>query len=327
MKQASLPRFGYVAIIGPANAGKSTLLNNLVEDKVSIVSSKPHTTRQKILGIKTISSAKAKGVDCLHGQIAFVDTPGFAHTIKRGSLKEVLTRSLKDAVREGDVTVLVLDSSRIDDDNSLKLALGESEKFIKNTPHVVVLNKIDLKPRAQALTAIQIVEKYFRKADSEKIPEIIPVSAVKKLNIDRLLEVILKLLPEGEIVFPVDKTTDQTDKFFISELIREKVFVKMREEIPYSTAVMVEKIKHTKGLMTVNASIIVEKEGQKGIIIGKGGQALKAIGTEIRLELEEIYATKVNLQLSVKVEKNWGETEKGIRKVIGEIGELNVKES
>ena len=322
MSEVNASRFGYVVIIGPANAGKSTLLNNLVEDKISIVSNKPHTTRQKILGIKTI----AQGGNHLHGQIAFLDTPGFAHTIKRGSLKEVLIQSLKNAVREGDITVLVLDSSKIDDDNSLKLALGENEKFIKNAPHIVVLNKIDLKPREKVLPVIQIVEKYFKDAgcDKEKMPEIIPVSAAKKLNIDRLVEVILNLLPEGEMIFPADKRTDQTDQFFISELIREKVFMKMREEIPYSTAVVVERIKQTKKLMTVNAVVFVEKEGQKGIIIGKGGQALKSVGMEVRLELEEIYGIKVNLQLDVKVEKNWSETEKGVRKVIGE---LNVKES
>lgn len=308
--------FGYAAIIGPANAGKSTLLNSLVEDKVSIVSNKPHTTRQKILGIKTILAGNVK--DGRQGQIVFVDTPGFAHVIKRGSLKEVLNRSLKDALKESDITILVLDSSKICDESSLIFALGESEKFIKNVPNIVVLNKIDLKPQAQALAAIQIVQGYFKRTGGRRIPEIIPVSAVKKLNLDRLLEVILSLLPEGEIVFPSDKTTDQTDKFFISELIREKVFVKTREEIPYSTAVVVERIKHTKGLMTVDASIIVEKEGQKGIIIGRGGQALKTIGTEARLELEEIYGTKVNLQLAVKVEKGWSETEKGVRKVMGE---------
>jgi GTP-binding protein Era len=212
--------------------------------------------------------------------------------------------------------MLVLDSSKIRDNRSLEIILGESKKFVLNPPDIVILNKIDLKPHNEILPIIQLVSQFFEKIDNKKIPEIIPLSGLKKRNIKHLLEVIFKNLPEGEIVFDSESTTDQTDEFFISELVREKVFQKMREEIPYSVAVRVDKITQTKKLLTVLAEIIVERAGQKKIIIGSAGQSLKAIGTEARLELEQIYGMQVNLQLTVKVEVDWSATEKGIKKVL-----------
>ncbi|MDR2338093.1 MAG: GTPase Era [Deltaproteobacteria bacterium] len=301
-----LKKFGSVALIGPANAGKSTLLNAILGDKVSIVTDKPHTTRKQILGIKTTEQ----------GQIVFVDTPGFTHAIKRGKLKDVLSQSLKNSMRACELVTLVLDSSKIKDSHSLEIILGASKKFVLNVPKLVLLNKIDLKPHHEVLPIIQIVSKFFETINQEQPPEIIPISGLKKRNLQHLLEVIFEHLPQGEMVFDAQTLTDQTDEFFIAELVREKVFKKMREEIPYSVAVRVDKIIQTKKLLTTFVEIIVEREGQKRIIIGNAGQNLKAIGTEARLELEQIYGIQVNLQLMVKVEADWSVTEKGIKKVL-----------
>ncbi len=307
-------RCGNVAIIGPANAGKSTLLNATLDDKVSIVSNKPHTTRNAILGVKTLySDDLARGrkvaVHELLGQIVFLDTPGFVHKIKRGRLKNLLGQALKNSMRDSDLTMLVLDVSQIRDKRSFEIIFGESRKFVLSVPDIIVLNKIDLKPQLEVLPTIKLVEAFFKQIDKTKIPEIVPISGLKKRNIKTLLEVIYEKLPEGELQFPEEETTNQTDDFFISELIREKVFIKMREEIPYSVTVHVEKIERKRALMTIFATIIVERDGQKGIIIGAGGQTLKEIGTLVRIELEESYGTKINLQLSVKVDKKWVEKE------------------
>ena len=279
-------RSGYVALIGRPNAGKSTLLNFLVGEKIAAVSNKPQTTRHKIQGIVTSED----------GQIVFIDTPG-VH--KPGYLlNRRMMSAVHDAILSVDVVVLLRDAS---------VSTGNGDKFVlelikeSGKPAVLVLNKIDkIKDKKNLLPLIQ----YY--AGEYDFAEIVPISALKGEAIDNLLKQIVKHLPENEAIFAEDEMTDQSMRTLVSEMVREKILQTTGDEIPYVTAVVTEKYDETEADVTrIHCAIYVERSSQKGIIIGKGGIKLKKIGTEARVDIENLLGKKVFLQLFVKVVEDW----------------------
>lgn len=279
-------RSGYVALVGRPNAGKSTLLNRLVGEKIAAVSNKPQTTRHKIQGV----------VSRQDGQIVFVDTPG-VH--KPGYLlNRRMMAAVHDAILSVDLLVLMRDAS---------VSTGSGDRFVFNLvkdaakPSVLVLNKID-KLREKHLL-LPLIESY---ADEFDFAEIVPVSALKGEAIDTLLAAITRHLPVGEPIFAEDELTDQSMRTLAAEIVREKLLAATGEEIPYVTAVVTEKYDETEpGVTRIFCAVYVERPSQKAIVIGKGGSKLKKIGTEARLELEKLLGTRVYLQLFVKVVENW----------------------
>ncbi len=281
---------GFVALIGRPNVGKSTLLNNILGTKISIVSPKPQTTRMRILGVKHLPE----------GQIIFIDTPG----IQKG--KDLLTKSVIESAVSGmegaDVIAMMIEAEK----GWTKEDKYIVENYLKklNKIAILIINKIDKIQRDLVLPLIEESTKVY------DFKEIIPISAIKNLNIDELIKVLLKYLPQSPPLYPEDQITDLPLKFYITEIIREKVFLTMRQEVPYSVAVEVESIKEgekNKKLVIIDAIIYVEKENHKGIIIGKKGQNLKNIGTLAREDLEFLLGKKVHLNLYVKVKENWKE--------------------
>jgi len=278
---------GFVSIIGRPNAGKSTLLNALVGQKVAIVADKPQTTRTSIQGVLTTPDA----------QVVFLDTPG----IHKGD--SPLNKRLMDAVRasleERDVLLYVADAHRAFGDEDRK-ALDVARKT--SAPVVLVLNKVDLlKDKAVLLPLIEQYKAIFEFADY------VPVSAVRKLGMDELLKIIVDRLPEGPSYFPEDHVTDQPERFLAAELVREKVLLATRQEVPHSTTVTVEKWEETPRITTIYATIHVERDGQKAIVIGAKGATLKQIGTLARQEMERIFGVKIFLDLHVRVQPGWRE--------------------
>jgi GTP-binding protein Era len=280
-------RSGFVSIIGRPNAGKSTLLNALVGQKVAIVADKPQTTRTSIQGVLTTPEA----------QVVFLDTPG----IHKGD--SPLNKRLMDAVRasleERDLLLFVADAHRAFGDEDRK-ALDVARKT--SAPVVLVLNKVDLlQDKALLLPLIEQYKELFTFADY------VPVSAVRKVGLDELMKVIVERLPEGPAYFPEDHVTDQPERFLAAELIREKVLLATRQEVPHSVTVTVEKWDETPRLTTIYATIHVERDGQKAIIIGSKGSMLKRIGTLAREEMERIFGVKIYLDLHVRVQPGWRE--------------------
>ena len=289
-------RSGYVALIGRPNAGKSTLLNRLVGEKIAAVSNKPQTTRHKIQGIVTRPE----------GQIVFVDTPG-VH--KPGYLlNRRMMAAVHDAIMSVDLLVLMRDAS---------VSTGNGDRFVldlvKNSgqPAVLVLNKIDkVKDKAQLLP---LIDWYAKEYD---FAEIVPVSALKGEAVDNLLAQIVKHLPEGEPIFGEDELTDQSMRTIVAEMVREKILGATGEEIPYVTAVVTEKFDESEpGVTRIYCAIYVERSSQKAIIIGKGGAKLKKIGTEARVEMEKLLGTRVYLQLFVKVVEDWRNRERDLDEI------------
>ena len=279
-------RSGYVALIGRPNAGKSTLLNHLVGEKIAAVSNKPQTTRHKIKGIVTSEE----------GQIVFIDTPG-VH--KPGYLlNRRMMSAVHDAILSVDVVVLLRDAS---------VSTGNGDKFVlelikeSEKPAILVLNKIDkIKDKAELLPLIEYYAKEYN------FVEIVPISALKGEAIENLLKQITKHLPEAEPIFAADEMTDQSMKSIVSEMVREKILQTTGEEIPYVTAVVTEKYDESDPKVTeIFCAIYVERSSQKGIIIGKGGIKLKTIGTEARVDIENLLGKKVFLRLFVKVVEDW----------------------
>lgn len=279
-------RSGYVALIGRPNAGKSTLLNHLVGEKIAAVSNKPQTTRHKIQGIVTNEN----------GQIVFVDTPG-VH--KPGYLlNRRMMSAVHDALENVDVVCVLRDAS---------VSTGNGDKFVldlvkqSNKPSLLLLNKIDkLKKKTNLLP---LIDWYSKEHDWR---EIVPISALKGQMVDDLMKAIIKHLPEGEPIFDEDELTDQPMRVLVSEIVREKILQTTGEEIPYVTAVVTEKYDESNPTLTkIYCAIFVERDSQKPIIIGKGGQKLKRIGTEARRDIEKLLGHKCFLQLFVKVETDW----------------------
>jgi GTP-binding protein Era len=288
-------RSGFVCMVGPTNAGKSTLMNAVIGQKISIITPKPQTTRNRILGIHSVAE---------RGQIVFVDTPGWHRP--RGRLGErmveVATRSLEDT----DLALLVVDAQRdVESRETLHPANRSAARKVAETglPAVAALNKIDLvRDKAKLLP---VVEAYAETLGSE---DLVPLSALERDGLDRLVDTLFARLPRSPMLYPKDMLSDQAERFLAAEIVREKVILATRQELPYSVAVQVEEWEEPRvegKALRIGALIHVERKSQKGIVIGKGGERLKQIGTAARKELEATFGTKIFLQLYVRVEKNW----------------------
>ena len=287
---------GFIAIIGPPNVGKSTLLNRLLNTKVAIVSPKPQTTRNRILGI-------------YHGegyQMAFLDTPGIHRT--RTSLHKSMVSSARESLFEVDIIMLVIEMFR-PDDPEIPVILRNLKKTAK--PVILIINKIDEGPREKLLPIIGSFEKRY------PFDSIIPISALKGDGMKRLFTELKVRLKPGPEFFPSDMKTDQSEPFFISEVIREKIFLHMRHELPYSSAVTVDKVKEIpeKNLLSISAVIHVESESQKAMIIGRKGRMIRKVGEASRLELEKLFGIHIFLDLFARVEKNWSKDTRSLRKL------------
>jgi len=289
---------GFISIIGRPNVGKSTLLNVLLGEKIAIVSSKPQTTRNRILGIVNQPGA----------QLVFLDTPGIHKPMHK--MNEVMVKTALQTYNEVDVILMLVEAQE---------QPGGGDRFIVETlakvktPVFLLINKVDLIKKEALLPLMQVYSSIY------KFAEIIPVSALKN-DLGGLVETILKRLPQGPKYFPDDQMTDQPERFIVSELVREKVFELTKEEIPYSTAVVIEEMKEEPEITRISAVIYVERDSQKGILIGKGGGMLKEIGTRARLDAEKLLGTKIFLKLLVKVKKGWREDERMLKN-FGILGE------
>jgi GTP-binding protein Era len=279
-------RAGYAVLCGRSNVGKSTLLNRIVGEKVAIVTPRPQTTRRRIAGIRTDPGA----------QLILVDTPGL-HRATR-PLNRRMVEIARESMTQGDV-VAVLVEAGAQLDPADRAVLEEVRKL--GRPTVVIINKIDLIPRPLLIPLAQECLKQVPDA------EIVPVSALTGENVPELIATLKRMLPAGPALMPEDQYTDQTQRALAEEIIREKIFLEMKQEIPFSTAVTVEEFTEVEGrdLVRIRASIIVDRDSHKGMIIGSGGQRLKSIGQQARLEIEQQLGHRVFLDLNVKVEKNW----------------------
>ena len=278
-------KFGFVSISGRTNAGKSTLINSLIEKKIAITSRKPQTTRNRILGISTNQKS----------QIVYLDTPGF-HTGYKRALNKYMNKLAKHCYEEVDLVVFVIDRFKwLKEENDTLNNLKELNK-----PIILAINKIDrLENKEELLPFIKDIQQKFN------FLAVVPISALRKNNLENLTDEIEKELPEGPFHFPEDSVTEFSENFFISEIIREKAINRLGDELPYRLNVGIDKVEKKKGLITIYANIIVESSSQKGIILGKGGSMIKAIGTSARKDLEAEMKRKINLQLFVKVSKKW----------------------
>lgn len=287
---------GFVAIVGPPNVGKSTLLNRIIGKKVAIVTPKPQTTRNRILGI-------------YHGhgfQIVFMDTPGVHPT--RTVLHKSMVASATASLREVDMVLLMI-AMNSPDDSDVSLILKGLEAARK--PCLLVINKIDVGPRGSLLA---VMDDYGKKYPFESI---LPISALKGEGIGVLLDELRSHLKPGPLFFPEDMETDQTEEFLVSEIIREKIYFHLQRELPYSSAVTVESMKsdRKKKLLIIAAKIYVEKSSQKGMVIGERGRMIKSIGKAARIELERIFGVRVFLDLRVGVEKHWTRDARGLQRL------------
>jgi len=288
-------RSGFVCILGRPNAGKSTLLNALVGQKLAIISPKPQTTRNRIQGI--LQLPKAKGRDA--AQIVLVDTPGVHKP--DSSLGRKMMVEVRTGLEGCDLVLLLMDVSRKPDARD-KFALDLLKQVRAKT--FLVLNKVDVM-RKQKSELLPLIEEYRRLHPFEQV---LPISALKRDGIDVLLQEVVKVMPAGVPFFPEDQVTDQPMRFMAAELIREQILHETEEEIPYSTSVVVEQFEEGPRLTRISAVIYCEREGQKGILVGKQGHMLKAIGTRARQQIERLVGTKVFLELFVKVQPGWRES-------------------
>ena len=285
---------GFVSIIGRPNVGKSTLLNKIIGEKISIISDKPQTTRNQILLVHSEEGLQA----------VFLDTPGIQ--MPKNKLGEYMLNISRRSLQEVDVITFMIDHS---------MGIGKMDNYIieqlrnVDTPIVLLINKID------QLNKEQIGELIVKYDKMDLFKEIIPISALEDENIDRYIGVLRNMFPEGPQYFPEDMITDQPERFIISELIREKALINLEEEVPHGIYVAIDQVKtrEDKELIDVFANIYVEKESHKGIVIGKKGSMLKLIGMQAREDIESLLGSKVNLQLWVKVEKNWRDKENKVK--------------
>lgn len=277
---------GYISIIGRPNVGKSTLLNHLIQQKISITSRKAQTTRHRIHGILTDAQS----------QFIFVDTPGF-QTRHRSQLNQVMNRVVLQSMQDVDVVVFVVEAGRFGQED--EQVLGQ---LPRNLPVILVINKIDLLPdKLQLLPFIQ------KMADVFEFSAIVPVSALQNRQLSALIEAIRQHLPENPFLFAEDEITDRSERFLAAELLREKVFRQIGEEVPYSVSVVIEQFTVEGNLRRIHACILVERENQKAIIIGKQGKKLKDIATQARKDMEMLFSSKVYLEVWVKVKSGWAD--------------------
>lgn len=287
-------RSGFVSIIGRPNAGKSTLLNALVGEKVAIVTHKPQTTRQRIQGFVNVKGGQGRAP----GQIVFIDTPGVHKP--DSPLGSRMMREVNAALEERDLVLLIVDVTQ---------RFGTGDQFVldllKNvrSPIILLLNKIDTIEKPKLL---EIIDRYSKLRD---FAQIIPISATKRQGLKDLLDAVIKTLPEGPRYFEKDQITDQPERVLVAEMIRERVLIETGQEVPYATAVKVETFEAGGKLTRIAAAIYCEREGQKAILIGRGGSMLKRIGTSARKQIERFLETKVFLELFVKVREGWRSSE------------------
>jgi len=287
---------GFVSILGPPNAGKSTLLNALVGEKLAIISPKPQTTRNRILGILNIP--KTRGGDA--GQIVLIDTPGVHRS--HSSLGRKMMAEVREALEGCDLILLMVDArKKWDADDALVLDLARKSE----TAVFLLLNKIDLLGDKRALLPLIAYFQSPSNCRGVQFREIIPISALRRKGLDDLLRCVVKALPEGPRYFPEDQITDQPLRFMTAELIREQVLMHTQEEVPHAVTVIVDEFEEKPALTRISATIYCERDGQKAILLGKGGQMLKKIGTAARLDIEKMVGTKVFLELFVKVQAGW----------------------
>jgi GTP-binding protein Era len=284
-------RSGFVCILGRPNAGKSTLLNALVGEKLAIISPKPQTTRNRIQGVVNIPKAKGRN----GGQIVLIDTPGVHKP--DSSLGRKMMVEVREALEGCDLVMVMIDTTqKLDPRDQFALDLvkhSDAKAFL-------ILNKIDQFREKSKL--LPLIEEYRRLYD---FAEVVPISALKRKGLDDLLGTILAALPVGPVYFPDDEITDQPARFMAAEIIREQVLLNTSEEIPYATTVIVDNFEEGKRLTRIAATIYCERDGQKGILVGKGGRMLKKIGTSARMQIEQMLGTKVFLELYVKAEPGW----------------------
>lgn len=288
-----ISRCGYVAIVGRPNVGKSTLLNHILGQKLAITSRKPQTTRHNMLGIKTEGATQA----------IYVDTPGL-HKNNEKALNRYMNRSASSALRDVDVVVFVVDRTRWTDEDELVL---EKVRTVK-CPLIVAVNKADkLTDKAELLPHLQWL--------AEQLPnaELVPISALHSQNLDTLETLINSRLPENDHFFPEDQITDRSSRFLAAELVREKIMRQLGAEVPYQITVEIEEFKREGRLLHIHALILVEREGQKKIIIGDKGERLKRIGQDARRDMETLFDSKVMLHLWVKVKGGWSDDERALR--------------
>ncbi len=293
-------RAGFVAIVGRPNVGKSTLLNRLVGQKLAIVSPKPQTTRGRILGVINRPDA----------QVALLDTPGL-HTAKGGLNARMVQQALQ-TLADADVAAFLIEAGSPAIDAATRKALDQVKAARK--PTLLVINKVDAVPRPKLLPLID------RWKDLHPWTEVYPLSALTGENVDGFLEAVVRYLPEGPPLFPPEQWTDRQETDLCAELIREQLLRQTGQEVPYSTAVVIEQFDESEravgpsGLVRIAATVLVERDSQKAIVIGKGGTRLKEIGTAARREIERLLGAKVFLQLHVRVEPGWTRTGKGLRR-------------
>lgn len=288
-------RCGYVAIVGRPNVGKSTLLNRLLGQKISITSRRPQTTRHQILGIHTVGDTQA----------LFIDTPGL-HKNTKGAMSRYLNRAASSALADVDVVIMVVDKLMWTEEDQNVFERVRAQK----APVLLVLNKVDqvqdkavLLPRLQELTEMGVFE------------EIYPLSAKRGTNVEVLERKVLSMLPTGEHFFPDDQITNRSERFLASEIVREKLTRVLDKEIPYALSVEVEKFKREGELLSIETVIWVERQSQKAIVIGRGGQVLKGVGSRARVDLEQLFGQKVFLRLWVRVKEHWTDDERALQQL------------
>jgi GTP-binding protein Era len=285
-------RTGFIAIVGRPNVGKSTLMNRLIGQKISITSRKAQTTRHRITGIHTDA----------HTQFIFVDTPGF-QTQHQNALNRVMNKSVTHALKEVDVVLFLIEGTRFDERDRKVIPLLPADR-----PVLLVINKVDrLEDKNSMLPFIQEMAKEYNFA------AIVPVSAKQGTQMDVLLDAIRAHLPEGAPMFGEDEVTDRSERFLASEIIREKIFRLLGEEVPYSVSVMIEKFEMDGTMRRIHAAILVDKANQKAIIIGKGGEKLKEISTQARKDMEKLFDGKVFLETWVKLKGGWADDERALK--------------
>ncbi|MEJ2393915.1 MAG: GTPase Era [Candidatus Thiodiazotropha sp.] len=285
----SIPHSGYVAIVGRPNVGKSTLLNRILGIKLAITSHKAQTTRHAILGIKSFDE----------GQVVYVDTPGI-HDRSDNAMNRYLNRTARSVLSDVNLLIFVVEALRWTKEDEKVLAhLQQAE-----VPVILAVNKVDTVKQKETLLPY-----LAEMATRHPFKDIVPLSAKSGKNLQQLESLVLQALPPGEKHFPDDQLTDRPEKFFAAEMIREQITRRYAEELPYATSVEIEKFEELPGRYRIHSIIWVEKPGQKGIIIGKNGQALKAMATEARKSMEKFFDTKVHLEVWVKVKKSWSSDE------------------
>ncbi|WP_295481607.1 GTPase Era [uncultured Succinatimonas sp.] len=286
-------KFGFVALIGRPNVGKSTLMNHLIGQKVSITSRRPQTTRNRVLGIDTQGEYQA----------VFVDTPGL-HKEEKRAINRLMNRAAESALGDVELILLVVDATLWTDDDEMVFSKIENT----NVPVVLVINKID--KVHDKTTLLPLIERLSKRVNFKAI---VPVSALRSTNLDDLKKLVFESLPEGPHCFSEDSITDRSSRFMAAELIREKLMRQMGDELPYSATVEIEEFKEEDNLIKISAVILVERAGQKKMVIGAGGSRIKRIGTDARIDMEKLFDCKVFLNLFVKVKAGWADDERALK--------------